>query len=186
MAAQPRATDRLFFAVFPDRAAVTRLTALGEELRSRHGLKGRVLAPERLHVSLHHVGDYLGVPDAAVTQACEIAAGIRLPAFSVAFNSARSLRGRPDNQPFVVRGDDGVIGLTKLQRRLGAALETAGLGRSAERYAPHVTVMYGDRFVVRQPVEPEIAWTVREFVLVHSLLGQSAYHALRRFRLAGE
>ena len=183
MATQPRATDRLFFAVFPDRVAAARLAALGEELRSRHRLKGKVLAPERLHVSLHHVGDYLEVPDAVVTQACEIASGIRLPAFSVAFDSARSLRGRPDNQPLVLRGDDGVVGLTKLQRRLGAALEKAGLGRSAVHYAPHLTLMYGNRFVARQSLEPEIVWTVREFVLVHSLLGRSSYCMLRRFRL---
>lgn len=183
MAEQPRATDRLFFAVFPDPAATARLALLGQELRRQHGLKGKVLPPERLHVSLHHVGDYVCLPDAVTAAAREVAATVRLPTFTVAFNSAASLRGRHDNQPFVLRGDDGVIGLTKLQQALGAAMEKVGLGHSAPHYAPHVTLMYGDRFVADRPLVAEVGWAVREFVLVHSLLGRSCYRAMGRFPL---
>lgn len=184
MADQPRATDRLFFAVFPDPATATRIAAVGQELRCQHGLKGKALATERLHVSLHHVGDYyLRLPDEVVSAAREVAAGVHLPSFTVAFNSAASFRGRPDNQPFVLRGDDGVIGLTMLQQALGAAMEKAGLGRCAAHYTPHVTLMYGDRFVADQSVEPPVDWAVGEFVLVHSLLGRSCYRPLGRFRL---
>ena len=179
----PRATDRLFFAIFPDPAAAARLAALGQQLRCQHGLKGKVLASERLHVSLHHVGDYVGLPDAVTAAAREVAASVRLPAFTVAFNSVSSFRGRPDNQPLVLRGDDGVIGLTMLQQALGAAIEKAGLGRSATHYMPHVTLMYGDRFVADQPLDMEVGWAVHEWVLVHSLLGRSCYRPMGRFRL---
>src|SRR5256885_861327 len=107
MADPPRATDRLFFAVFPDPATATRIALLGQELRRQHGLHGKMLASERLHVALHHVGDYVHLPDAVTAAAREVAATVRLPTFTVAFNCAASLRGRPDNQPFVLRVDEG-------------------------------------------------------------------------------
>ena len=182
MADQPRATDRLFFVVFPDPATAARLAHLAQQLRCEHGLRGKVLTPERLHVALHHVGDYVGLPDTVIAAAREVAATVHLPAFTVAFNSVASLRGRPDNQPFVLRGDDGHIGLTLLQRVLGEAMEKAGLGRSVAHYAPHVTLMYGDRLVADRPIK-SVGWAVREFVLVHSLLGRSCYRPMGRFRL---
>jgi 2'-5' RNA ligase len=183
MAEHQAFTDRLFFAVFPGASAAQRIARLGEELRYRHGLRGKALASDRLHVSLHHVGDYVRPPDGTiVAAACDVAASVRMPSFAVEFNSAVSFRGRRDNQPFVLHGDDGIIGLTMLQQSLGAAMEKAGLGRSAVRYTPHVTLMYADRFVAEQAVGP-VGWTVREFVLVHSLLGRSRYRPLGRFAL---
>lgn len=74
-------------------------------------------------------------------------------------------------------------GLTMLQQALGEAMEGAGLARAVPHYAPHLTLMYGDRFVAEQPLEVEVKWVVREFVLVHSLLGHSTNRALSRFQL---
>lgn len=142
-----------------------------------------MLPVERLHVSLQHVGDFVGLPDTVVGQASRIAASVRRPTFTVAFNCVMSFRGRPGNQPFVLRGDGGTIGLTMLQQALGEAMEKSGLTRAAEHYAPHLTLMYGDRFVAEQPLKAEVKWAVREFVLVHSLLGRGAYRPLGRFPL---
>lgn len=176
-------TDRLFFAVFPDPDAASRIAELGEELRCLHHLRGKALAAERLHVSLHHVGDFARPPDQGIVAAARDVAGkLHLPSFAVEFNGAMSFRGRRDNQPFVLHGDDGVIGLAMLQQALSIAMEKAGLGRCASRYSPHITLMYGDRFVADRAVDP-VRWTVHEFVLVHSLLGRSRYLALGRFPL---
>lgn len=176
-------TDRLFFAVFPDAGAAARIAELGQELRCQHRLRGKALVTERLHVSLHHVGDYAHAPDQhTVGLARDVAASVRLPSFAVEFNGAMSFRGRRDNQPFVLHGDDGMIGLAMLQQALGTAMEKAGLGRCAMRYTPHITMMYADRFVADQAVGP-VSWTVHEFVLVHSLLGRSRYLPLDRFPL---
>lgn len=180
---QHQLTDRLFFAVFPDDGAAGEIARLARELRLQHGLKGKPLAPERLHVSLHHVGDYHDLPQDIVAAARDIASTISIPRFTVAFNGAASFRGRPDNQPFVLRGDDGVVGLTMLQEALGSAMERAGLGLRARHYAPHLTLLYGDRFVADRAVAPVVSWTVHEFVLVHSLLGRSRYIRLARFPL---
>ena len=64
-------------------------------------------------------------------------------------------------------------------------LEMAGLGPRAPHYTPHLTLLYGDRFVADHPVEP-VGWTVHEFVLVHSLLGRSRYLLVARFPLGAQ
>jgi len=120
-----------------------------------------------------------------VSAASRAAFGVVMPRFAVAFDRAASFRGRPGNQPLVLRGDDGVIGLTMLQDAVGSALEMAGLGPRAPHYTPHLTLLYGDRFVADHPVEP-VGWTVHEFVLVHSLLGRSRYLPLARFALGAQ
>jgi 2'-5' RNA ligase len=55
-------TDRLFFALQPSATACAQITALGEALRETHGLHSKPIAPERLHITLHHLGDHAGVP----------------------------------------------------------------------------------------------------------------------------
>jgi 2'-5' RNA ligase len=179
------ATDRLFFAIFPDERAARHIAQLAQGLRAHHGMKGKPLATQRFHVSLHHVGDYAGLPADVASAARDVASAVAPPPFTVAFTSAASFRGRPDNQPLVLRGDDGVVGLLSLQQHLGRAMARAGLGRTSPHYTPHVTLMYGDRAIDEQTVGP-IVWRVEEFVLVHSLLGRSHYVPLARFPLRGQ
>ena len=58
----PPLTDNLFFAIQPDAAAAPRIAQLMPRLRDKHGLRGRPIPPGRLHVSVHHVGEYPGYP----------------------------------------------------------------------------------------------------------------------------
>lgn len=176
--------DRLFFAVFPDPAAAARIAAVTHALRAQHGLRGNPLRPERSHVTLHHLGDYAGLPPSVVAAAMHAASRAAAPAFNVIFDGVSSLAGRPGNRPLVLRGDDAdTARLLALQRTLGEAMTAAGLGRHAERkFVPHVTLLYDDRMLAPQPVE-RIGWTVREFVLVHSLIGRGEYRILRGWPL---
>jgi 2'-5' RNA ligase len=48
----------------------------------------------------------------------------------------------------------------------------------------HVTLLYDKRVVDEQPIEP-ISWTVREFVLVRSLHGQTRHTDVARWQLRG-
>jgi 2'-5' RNA ligase len=179
--AAPRPTDRVFFAIFPDAAA--RIAQLAQNLRGEHGLKGRPLAPERFHVTLHHLGDHVGLPQNIVGAAGEAAATIVMPPFDVAFDRVVSFSGRSRNRPFVLRGGDGVEALITFQQSLGVAMKKAGLGRwAAPQYTPHVTLLYDDHRVAEQIVKT-VGWTVREFVLVHSLLGQTRHVSLARWPL---
>ena len=178
-------TDRLFFAIFPDANTAARIARLREALRLELGLRGKPLAIERLHASLHHVGDYAGLPYDIVASASEVASTVAMPPFTVAFDGAESFRGRSGHRPFVLRGEDGVAGLMMLQQRLGLAMANAGLGYAASHYTPHVTLLYGDRLVADRPIDM-VSWPVGEFVLVHSLLGRSRYNIVARFPLGAQ
>ena len=179
-------TDRLFFAIFPDANASARIAALAQQLRGEHALHGRPLARERFHVTLHHLGDYLGVPRDVVAMADKAAMAVTTMApFEVAFDRAASFSNAPRNRPFVLRGGDGVAALMEFQQALGMAMKHAALGRWAKPgYTPHVTLLYDDRCVAEQAVET-ISWTAHELVLVHSLLGQTRHVALARWPLRG-
>jgi 2'-5' RNA ligase len=169
----------------PDAGTAARIDQLSVKLRLELGLQGKPLATERLHSTLYHVGDYAGLPQDTIANASDVALSVTMPPFTVAFDGAESFRGRPGNQPFVLRGQDGVLGLMMLQQRLASAMEKAGLGRRMPSYTPHMTLMYGDRLVAYRGVDT-VSWVVREFVLVHSLLGRSCYRSLARFPLVGQ
>jgi len=186
--APPKPTDRLFFALFPDADAAARIAQLAQRLRqpgNAHGLKGKPLATKRFHVTLHHLGDYAGLPQDIVATAVQAAGTVTMPPFDVAFERVKSFVGRPRNRPFVLLGGDGegIAALMALQQALRTAIETAGLAdRARSPYLPHVTLLYDNGFVDEQATET-IAWTVREFVLVHSLLGRTRHVPLARWPL---
>ena len=178
-AAQPL-TDSLFFALFPDVAAAARIDRLTRQLRGKYALTGRPHAAERLHVSLHGIGVYPSFPKEIAAQAFAVAADVAMPPFEIAFDRVMSFSGKPGQLPLVLRGDGG--GVTALQTALGIALAKIGLG--ARQSAPHLTLLYDARRIDEQPIDP-IRWTVCEFVLVHSLLGQTRYIPLGKWPLRG-
>lgn len=175
-------TDRLFFALMPSAAAAQRIDGLSAELKHRLGLKGRRLEAERLHITLHHLGDHPGFPPRLVEQAQQAGAALRAAPFGVSFNRAESFAGRPRNRPFVLRGE-GLDSLVAFQQALGLEMAKAGLGRWLDaRFTPHVTLAYDDTLVPPQPIEP-VSWQVDQFVLMHSLLGRHRHVVLGRWRL---
>jgi 2'-5' RNA ligase len=179
----PRLNDRLFFAVFPDAAAAASIEPLARHLRGAHRLTGTLIEKARLHVTLFHIGDYVALPQGVVDAACKAAASVAVPAFDVVFDRVGSF-GKSGKRPFVLQGGEGVGALIEFQRALGAALAKAGVASKSgiAGFTPHVTLLYGDREVVTQPIEP-IRWKVGEFVLVHSLLGKTRYLPLGRWPL---
>jgi len=183
----PRLTDRLFFAIFPDPHTAARIAQLAGRLRSEHALKGSLLATQRFHITLHYLGDYAGLPQDIVAKASAAAQTVAMPQFDVAFDRAASFSHKRRYSPFVLLGGDGVAALTAFQQALGVALEHAGFegivgSDHTPRYTPHLTLLYGDHRVPSQIVET-VRWSVSEFVLVHSLLGQTQYLQLARWAL---
>lgn len=180
-----RPTDRLFFALFPDDAAAVRIAQIADRLRVEHGLKSSRLEAERFHVTLHHLGDYEGLPQGVVAAAVEAGAAVAAAPFAVAFDRVMSFSAKPGGRPFVLHGGDGVAALKAFQQALGVAMTKAGLGRWVKpKFTPHVTLLYDDAAVADRTVPP-VAWTAHEFVLVHSLLGQTRHIRLGRWPLRG-
>ena len=175
-------TDSLFFAIFPDARAAARIVELAARLRIEHGLKARATPADRLHVTLHYLGAFAGIPDDLVARARATASEISLPPVEVALDRVESFSGRRAKRPLVLSGEvsDSLAGL---ERTLGAALDDAGIPvKRHPRFQPHVTLLYDERRIAQHPVAP-IAWTAREFALVRSLLGKSQYEVLARWPL---
>ena len=174
-------TDRLFFALFPSEEAIPHIVKTSQQLRNAHGLTGKSLSNDRLHVTLHHVGDYAGgLPNGLVETVQDVASKIEMAAFEVTFDRAMSFAGSPKNKPFVLRGkerlDGGLAALMAFQKTMYLAMCRAGLQgpRANAKFAPHVTLMYDDQGIPEQAVEP-VSWLAYDFVLVHSLLGQTRH-----------
>ena len=119
---------RLFLAIKPDVDTAERIARLIQQLRPVVGFKGKALRAERLHVTLHHLGDFVHLPpDDVVARVRAAAAGLALPAFDATFNQVVSFHGRRDHRPFVLLGDEGVGRLMAFQAALGEALEHAAV-----------------------------------------------------------
>lgn len=180
-------SDRLFFAVHPDAQAARRIVQLAEAMRAKHHLRGNPLREDRVHVTLHHLGDHAGLPESLVAAASAVATRLKTGPFDVSFDRVASFPGRARKRPCVLRGGEGDSNapLFAFHSALGEGLRAAGLGRYVERrFTPHVTLMYDERTLPPEAVEP-IGWSVREFVLIHSLLGRTEHRVLGRWDLTG-
>jgi 2'-5' RNA ligase len=178
----PPVSDRLFFAIFPDPATATDIARQADALRTTHQLSGRPLAPERFHITLHHLGDHAGVRRDIVSLANEAAETMTTSPFEVTFDRAASFHNGGNN-PFVLQGGEGLEALKGFQRDLGLAMARAGLGKWVDKtFTPHVTMLYDRRLVGEQVVAP-IRWTVGGFTLIHSLLGRTEHVPLARWTL---
>ena len=154
-AAQP-ASDRLFFAVYPDAQTARHISELASSVRARHGLRGQPLRADRLHVTLHHLGDHAWLPESVVAAAGVAAAKLDTLSLEVSFDCVASFTGHAHKRPCVLRSgkEDANPALFALQRTLGERLGGAGLGRHVEGRVPtQVTPLSSEQAVVLEPVE---------------------------------
>lgn len=182
-----RGSDRLFFALVPSALASGIISEFAHESRYRHGLLGRPLTPERLHVSLVHLGDFHGVPHHFVEAAGKAVSAVAasLAPFEVKFDFAESFRRKKGLRPFVLRQEHTDPNLKNLLRHLLLALGFRSEGDREMDFTPHVTLLYDEKSVAKERIVP-ISWKVEEIVLVHSLVGQSRHIPLGRWKLAGK
>nr|WP_321574281.1 RNA 2',3'-cyclic phosphodiesterase [Paraburkholderia franconis] len=175
---------RLLFVAMPDPDTAARIADMAGWLRSEMRVKARLLHTERLHITLHHLGDFARVPEVAVARACAAATSIDVPPFGLTLDRVSSFNGRQGHRPLVLTGSAGLDEMIDLQQGLGDALRGAGLHDSRARFTPHVTLLYGAGRFDPRAIGP-ITWTVREFVLIRSWLGETPYDVKGRWPLRG-
>lgn len=176
-------TDRLFFCLFPPVPASECIIVESDGLRAEHSLTGRSLDQRRLHLTLHHLGDHVDAREDIVQAASGAASRIALAPFEISLLSASSFAGREGNHACVLLGPGERQPVHLLWRELSNQLMAVGLGRYLKReFVPHVTLLYDKRMLTPQPIEP-IQWTVRDFSLVRSLLGQGRHEVLGTWQL---
>ncbi|MBC8720938.1 phosphoesterase [Paraburkholderia sp. 31.1] len=189
-------TDGLFFAVYPDANTAAGIAKFAQQLcaeaRMRSGVRsgghsgvrGKPLAANRLHVTLRHLGNFAGgLPADVVEAAKRAAAAVSMAPFTVEFDAVASFAKRPRLGPAVLVGEHGVHGLQALHDALEAGLRDDGIEPDA-RFTPHVTLAYGMQWIERRTAEAA-CWNVREFALMHSLLGRTRHVVLARWPLVG-
>jgi 2'-5' RNA ligase len=177
----PPSRDSVFFAILPDEGAQEHIARLTAALRDEHAMSGKPTAKDRLHLSLHWLGDFAEVPPGVLAAADEAAAAVDMPPFEVAFDRVVSF-GKGPNRPLVLVGDDGLAGSALFHQQLGAALASKGVRLPKQAFNPHVTLLYDKQMVGEKRAEP-IRWRVSEFVLIHSLHGKGRHIRLGRWPL---
>ena len=180
----PRQIERLFFGLLlPEQAALAAVEVLSAS-RDEHGLRGRPIRQDRLHVTLIHVGDYQGMPPLSVIEALKRAGDeVAAPAFETAFDRVSSFSGAPGRHPHVLLSDKGSEALKAFRAELLKSVIRQGVKPlSRTDFTPHVTLSYADRRLPERPIRP-ITWRPEEFVLIHSEVGRSTYHTLGRWPL---
>ena len=178
---------RLFFALLPQPADAARIFHLGQQLRSAAGLRGKPVAADCLHVSLHGLGDYPDLPEQLVGAACEAGDAVRVPQFDVAFDCAGSFGGHGGRgkRPFVLWSTDEIDLLVLFHRGLATAMARAGLSKwIVPQFTPHITLLYDSRIAAPRAIDA-VRFPVHEFVLVDSLIRQGRHVPIARWPLRG-
>ncbi|MPZ57576.1 MAG: 2'-5' RNA ligase [Rhizobiales bacterium] len=156
-----------------------------ERFVCEHHLEGARLKTERLHVSLHHAGDYKRLRTKFTYAARQAGKAVSMHPFEMtfrfikSFEGAPSTNGRPRRRPLVLLGEGDA--LLELHKVLGAAMEKNGL-RAAEHFTPHMTLFYGAKPIPMQAIKP-IRFVVNEFTLIHSELWLTQYNVVDRWSL---
>lgn len=183
--ARPKRPERLFFGLFPDPVTALDLWRFADRFVRDNHLMGARLRTERLHLSLHPVGDFGNLQTKIIYAATRSGNAVSLPPFDVTFQRIRSFEGappvdgRPRRRPLVLLGEGD--GLFDLHKALGAAMARNGL-RAGHRFVPHLTLLYGRELVPAQAVKP-IRFVATAFSLIHSERGLTRYNCLERWSL---
>ncbi len=132
---------RLFLAIDLDEGARTRLGALAANLRMRLDREGgpRVtwVAPDRMHVTLHFLGQVEESRAESIVAA--MAPPIAVPAFTLTIDrlGAFPARGRPR---VVWAGGPAAPAIGEVHRLMGARLAACGCVLDERPFSPHVTL----------------------------------------------
>lgn len=169
---------RVFFALWPDAAAASRLNSLAGEGARRFG--GRKMRAETMHITLAFLGE---VPLDRLPAAQAAADRVRVSPFCMRLDRLGFWR---HNRIFWAGCSETQRELADLAGQLQSRLRDAGFALEDRPFAPHVTLV---RKVVgkpgAEPLSPAIEWTCREFLLVHSVPSAegSAYQPLARWHV---
>lgn len=171
----PAARESLFFALLPDAQTAQAVHHLGQQICHGHGLHGRALPPERLHVTLHYLGEYAGIPPRLLQQACAAGQALAAAPFALAFDQAATFDSRARSRPLVLRGDGEPAPLPALRQALQQQLARHGVAPRADgAYLPHMTLAYVDQALAPQHV-PALHWQATSLSLIRSVQGQGRY-----------
>jgi 2'-5' RNA ligase len=172
------ATQRLFFALWPDAATSDALATLAQQVAAESG--GRPTAPGNVHLTLAFLGDQ---PRRIARELSAAAARILAPSFDLVLDSVDSWR----KNAIAWAGVQSVPPpLGELQQKIARSLLVSGLEPEERPFAVHVTLARRITVAVRHPLAPPLVWHVTAFALVASELDVAGarYRVLSSWPLA--
>ncbi len=170
-----------FFAIFPDKHARDLTYAAAGLLQSALGLRGKLIAPERLHMTCRFLGRFDTPQPRFEEQAIEQANSLDAEPFQIRFDHATSFDGSKDAPcVFVTREHPPV--LMELANVL-AEIPVAASGAVHAPFTPHVTWLRSRDRVYGQMAIAPIAWSARTLSLACSTSGQRDYRIVETWPL---
>ena len=165
-APSPGGLHRLFFALVPPPAVRERIAQAAAAVERSHPSGGRLLKPDRYHVTLRFLGDFDPLPPSLPDAARAAGDAVPLRAFELLLdhagsfgrNGVRWLGGPPNDA------------LRALWSDLGDALARQGVRVLREGFVPHLTIARDARApLAHVPIEPG-SWPGDGLGLVESRL----------------
>ncbi len=174
-----KATRRLFFALWPNDQI--RHSIVEQFKRLPTPLKGRVIQPHNLHITLHFVGSVNEDIQACMqTAAAKVAAErftCKLDYFGH-FSRSKTLWLGSQNTP---------VELTDLHHKLGAALADCGYSAEKRLFKPHISLIR--KYTLTDSLEADfsLTWPIDSFALIESHRDQHGanYQLIESYPLAG-
>ncbi|MGO4440025.1 2'-5' RNA ligase family protein [Rhizobium sp. RAF56] len=182
--AWPRRSD-LYFALLPEPSAATDAERLATALSRQYHLSGRPYARDRLNISLYGIGAFAELSEEIIFAVMQAAAAVRAAPFTVTLD--RAVSTDEPNHPLVLCASNENSALQALHFQLRLSMHGLGLHPTTliPSLAPHLTLLCDRRTVPDTNLEAPVTWTVREFVLVHSLYGTGKHDQLGCWPLLG-
>jgi len=166
---------RFFYALVPPPAVRQRLGAV----RAEAGPLGRVVADDRLHLTLGITPDFPVFLGVVADLLCRLGEAV-----AAAPAEVRLDRLGASADAVAVRGGAAEAPLLALGSAIAALLAQAGLARPTWRFSPHLTLGYGAPAPFTRAIAP-LGWRAEEFVLIHSEAGRTHHTPLGRWPLVG-
>ncbi|HEX4765702.1 MAG TPA: 2'-5' RNA ligase family protein [Lichenihabitans sp.] len=176
----------MFFGLLLDTAAANRVELFRKQFLYKNHLEEKPIKADRLHVSLHHIGDYERLRSKFIYAARQAGQAVSMRPFATTFRFIASFEGAPAvggrrKRPLVLLGESDA--LLEFHKTLGAAMRKCGLP-AAESFTPHMTLSYGQTPISLQAIAP-IRCSFSEFVLIHSEVGLGHYNMVDRWSSGG-
>lgn len=164
---------RLFFAIRPPAGV---LGYIVEEQRCFG--PGHAVRPEHLHLTTAITEDHAIFPVAIAEAMRAIGDRIFADQFPIVLDQIAA-----SHRSVVMVPSEPLRTFHAFQRQLACGMARAGIGQRRDwRFSPHVTLLYRHGAPLRQWTDT-LSWTATEFVLIHSLLGETRHEVLARWPL---
>lgn len=173
------ATERLFFALWPDETVSSHLSQMSQVITDTQGIMGKMIPLINWHITLAFLGDINRATKPCLQQVATTVTGRE-------FNLSLDQLGYwPKTHILWLGANQTPEPLAQLVTQLTTALHSCGYHPEQRPFHPHITLMRKANRIKHLPNITPITWLVQNFCLVRSTLttGGAHYEIITRWAL---